>query len=158
MIYIGNIRDVRPGQFDKSYAIVRSWKGDKDGWLQQLSALAPSWKLFTQQQQLVANDEWTKEAFDSFYVPRFLGEMHQMEARRALNKLVIADRAGENIALCCYCTGEDMCHRKIVAGLLQGVGCNVQVPSRRDYTAYWKMYTSATQTPFDRATSFCAQQ
>lgn len=48
MIYIDNIRGMKPHGFDESYAIVRSMKNIHTPRLQQLSILAPSRDLFYQ--------------------------------------------------------------------------------------------------------------
>ena len=72
----------------------------------------------------------------------FLSEMRQKPAKEKLNELYKADRAGKNIALVCFCLDEQLCHRSIVAGLLQGVGCHVNMRSNKDYSHYYNLFRS----------------
>jgi len=60
-----------------------------------------------------------------------------------LNQLYLADKAGKKINLVCFCPTEDMCHRIIIAGLLQGSGCDVQLKSNIDYQKYYELYKNA---------------
>ena len=80
---------------------------------------------------------WDKEHFDSTYVRPFLRLMGTSQARQKLNELYIRDKRDERIALVCYCADENMCHRSIVAGLLQGAGCNVKLTSGADFSRYF---------------------
>ena len=142
MIFIGNIRDVKAGEYDEVWMIVRSWPGaGKSKWIQHVPALSPSWKLHAEQQAMVLNGEWNKENFDAVFAPKLIEEMHRSDARQALNDLVVKDRKGKNIALVCFCVDEDTCHRRVIAGLLQGAGASVYLRSRKDYSVYFNQYT-----------------
>ena len=138
MIFIGNIKDVKEGQYDQTFAIVRSYKG-KQGWIKQMSELSPSWDLFMKYRDLVDKNQWNRRAFQEIYVPQFLREMHEPLGRESLNFIYRLSKA-QNIALICFCTDEDVCHRSIVAGLLQGVGANVVLPSGKNYSHYFQQY------------------
>lgn len=46
-------------------------------------------------------------------------------AKEWLNRLEQYDKAGENIALLCFCVDENFCHRIIIGEMLKQRGCNV---------------------------------
>ena len=139
MIYIGNIREVMRDDYDPTFAIVRSYKG-KQTWIKQLDALSPSWDLFKKYRQLLDNGEWNLENFQKVYLPQFLREMHEPIARDSLNTIFKMSKSGINLALVCFCQDERLCHRSIIAGLLQGAGADVRLSSGADYSCYYKMY------------------
>lgn len=142
MLQIANIRNVRKGQYDQVWAIVRSYKGQSD-WIKQVPVLSPSWDLFGKYRDLKSDNNWNDQTFRSVYLPQFLSEMRSDEARQALNVLYRLDKAGQNIALVCFCPDETMCHRSIIAGLLQGVGCDVHTELGADYSDYYKLWKDA---------------
>lgn len=139
MIEIKRISEVRRGMQDEAYAIVRSMRTPSD-WLVQLPVLSPSRELFFEYRRMAQNGTWGRETFEKVYVPRFLREMTSEAARSELNRLFQLDRAGRHVTLCCFCTDESLCHRSIVAGLLQGAGAHVVLPSGADYSRYWEQY------------------
>lgn len=139
MITITNIRFVRKGQYDETLAIVRSYKSKSD-WIFQKEILSPSWDLFKKYRRMAEQGIWGKDTFQNIYVPQFLQEMHSNAAKKELNRLYLSDKAGKNIALTCFCPDESLCHRSIIAGLLQGAGCQVQTETGRDYSAYYRQY------------------
>lgn len=139
MITIDNIRNVKLDEYDHVFAIVRSMKSQSPG-ITQVADLSPSYDLFTKYRTLVKNNNWNASTFASIYVPQFLQEMKQPAATQWLNKLYNLDKQGSKICLICFCPEEVMCHRSIVAGLLQGVGVNVTTNSNTDYSHYYKQY------------------
>lgn len=143
MIYIDNIRCMKPQGFDFSYAIVRSMKGGSS-FLTQLEVLAPSRDLWYKYLRLKERGIWNAYTYAKEYVPQFLEEMKSIWARDALNDLYHRSKAGAKIQLCCFCTDETLCHRSIIAGLLQGVGADVQLPTGADYRHYYQMYVGGT--------------
>lgn len=143
MIYITNIKNVKPGVYDEAYAIVRSFR-NQSAWLKQLAALSPSPDLFHKYMALKNAGKWRESSFRDIYVPQFLHEMRYSElSAKILNFLVEKDRAGKNVALCCFCPDETLCHRSIIAGLLQGAGANVRTDTGNDYSRYYQMYLTA---------------
>lgn len=138
MIYITSIRDRRlaTGEFDEIWAIVRSNKKlSSTSKLLHVPGLSPSWDLFKQYRQLVESGNWNYDSFQKYYVPVFLKEMQQPGSQNLLNRLVQMHNEGRSVALCCFCTDETLCHRSIIAGLLQTRGIPVQ-GLRRDYSSY----------------------
>lgn len=141
MIDIKRINEVRQGEYDETWAIVRSMRNPSP-WMRQVQELSPSSELFHAYLALRDAGRWNANAFRDIYVPRFLYQVkHDPAALRALNALYAADRRdGKRVALVCFCPDETTCHRSIVAGLLQGVGANVRTSSGRDYGAYYDWY------------------
>ena len=140
MIAIKNIREVRnDGEFDQIWAIVRSMKS-KSAFIRQVEELSPSLELFLEYQRLKKAGQWNRAAFETICVPRFLKEMHGPRAVDALNMLYQLSRKDKKIALCCFCPDEALCHRSIVAGLLQGVGADVRLDSGADYSRYFEAW------------------
>lgn len=143
MIRIENIRNVRYEKYDEVWAIVRSMKNTSQH-MKQVPELSPSLNLFFKYRELANSKQWSKETFDKIYVPQFIHEMHEKTAIDKLNELWQRDKNGENICLTCFCTTENMCHRSIVAGLLQGVGCDVQTERNTNYSKYYGMWKQTT--------------
>jgi len=145
MIKIVNIKQMPLPDFE-NWAIVRSFNG-KAG-VQWHPELSPSSNLFGWYLKLKKNGEWDESAFLSSYVPTFLKEIAgNPTAKEALNTIYFADKEGRNIALGCFCENEATCHRSIVAGLLQGVGCNVRATD--DYSHYYAAYKIICSKPKD---------
>lgn len=140
MILVRNIRDIEIGSCDEIWAIVRSMKSQSKG-IKQVVDLSPSWELFKTYRGMSEKGDWNQEAFQSIFVPQFLKEIKSnKKAVELLNYLYKADKENKIIGLVCFCNDETMCHRSIIAGLLQGVGCNVKVS--KDYTEYYEMFKS----------------
>lgn len=139
MITILNIREAKQEQYDDVWAIVRYYRGRSD-WIRQVIELAPSQELWAKYQKLKVTGNWNDKTFKQIYVPRFLKEMQCQTARAKLNELFSKDREGKNIALVCFCADELLCHRSIIAGLLQGTGCHVKTSKGNDYSDYYKQY------------------
>lgn len=136
MITITNIRNAVPGT--ETWAIVRSMTNPSN-WIKQVPALSPSRKLFFAYRNMVRDGIWGYEKFQNFYVPEFLKQIkNDPEAINLLNQIYRTDKAGGNLVLCCYCKNEEECHRSIIAGLLQGVGCSVETDTGADYTKYYR--------------------
>ena len=141
MITVANIKDIEPNQYDEVWAIVRSPK-NAPRWMRHVPELSPSWPLFELYRNKRASFQWTKTAFEEEYVPRFLNEMQTSAAREKLNELFLRSHKGEHIAIACFCTDAEKCHRSIVASLLKGVGCEVEMLDGTVNAAFSKRYQS----------------
>ena len=140
MIIIDNIRAANEHRdCDFSYAIVRNYKSPRISFVEQMADLSPSRELYEKYIRLKAQGKWDETTFSEVYVPQFLEEMKSQEARARLNTLYRLSK-DLNIALYCYCWNERLCHRSIIAGLLQGAGAKVLLPTARDYSQYFRMY------------------
>ena len=138
------IRITRINNADKSYdevwAIVRSLKSRSD-WIKQVTDLSPSPELFSTYRTLVNTNSWDINSYRNLYVSRFILDLQtNPTAREKLAYLYDQDRLGKKICLVCFCPDEEMCHRSIIGGILQGSGCNVVMDTDRDYSHYFKMY------------------
>ena len=143
MIVITNIRNLKPNMYDETYAIVRSLKSSSP-WLKQVSVLSPSPNLFHKYMMLKNMGQWSAVSFRTIYVPQFIYEMrYSQAAANALNKIVQMHREGKRIAMACFCPDETLCHRSIIAGLLQGHGEEVITDTGSDYSLYYKQYLEA---------------
>lgn len=142
-------RDMRrAGMFDDVWSIVRgySFSGTK-----RVPELSPDDDLFSDYNSWRYNHSWDGNKFRNEYLPRFLNDVNSSEARNALNKLVKADKDGKNIALLCYCDDETLCHRSIVAGILQNAGVQVETETGLDYSEYGRMFEDKyPRTPYRR--------
>ncbi len=139
MIVTANIRTLDPADFNEVWYIVRQLKQPSARAL-HVSELSPSRELFLDARRLISAYQFSEEAFREMYVPRMLRELHAPEARSRLNELYRRGRNGERIAIACYCPVEKLCHRSIIAGLLQGVGAEVETEWGRDYSDYYRLY------------------
>lgn len=126
MIICCNLRQLSKIRADKKYAIVRSLKKPiKDA--EQLSVLSPSTGLFFGYLDLAKTGGWNKERFDNWYTPIFLNEMQAPAAQAKLDELAARSANGETIALACFCTDPQTCHRSLIAKLLSERGADVTV-------------------------------
>ena len=135
MIVITNIRNVNPKQYDECWGVVRSMK-NKPVWCTQVPELSPSWNLFKQYLDAKKNGNWNIESFRSHYVPVFMQEMQSSQAKTKVRELIEKHKAGKKICLFCYCTEEWLCHRSILAAMLQANGieiANIKIPYDKTY-------------------------
>ena len=125
MVRITTLRNATR-QADENWAIVRSFKS-KSEWIKQVPELAPTGSLYHLALNLQKTGNWNETTFMDIYVPQFISDIaNNEEAHRLLNYLATEDKRGKDIILCCYCANEELCHRSIIAGLLYGLGCNVE--------------------------------
>lgn len=139
MIKVTSIRHIKDELCDEIWLIVRSLKHQvKDA--RQVKVLSPSSELFSKYLQLKNAGEWSEKTFKDVYVPMFLAQMRERGARDALNYLYRQDKAGKTVCLACFCPDERLCHRSIVAGLLQGCGCNVRTDTGESFAEYFAQF------------------
>lgn len=142
MITIGNLYEDGIDNSLKRYAIVRTIKGNQELYDEQESLLSPSISLLNLVNNLRKNGNWNKETFNRYYVPNFLYEMKARDKRKRLTA-IYKEGINSDIILLCHCSEEELCHRSIIAGFLQGaaketgielVNCN------NDYSEYYNMF------------------
>lgn len=139
MIHVTNIKNANTS-FNENWAIVRSLKSSSS-LLTQVTDLSPSLSLFFKFRNLVAEKNWNEQTFENIYVPEFIAELKANDnARKRFEYLYNQDKMGKNIALVCFCTNEELCHRSIIAGILAGSGCNVKTDTNNNYNKYYAMY------------------
>lgn len=137
MITITNMRNINYASYDEVWAIVRSLKNP--GRMKQVAELSPSWHLFKQYLGLRNAGKWNASAFQEIYVPTFLKEMQAESAHKKLAELINLDKQGKHICLACFCPDEALCHRIIIAGILQHAGIQVR-GVQGDYSQYGREY------------------
>lgn len=134
MIYTRCLSRIRSEHFDEVYAIVRSMQKPISN-VQQLRALAPSLNLFLEQQSMKKAGRWNSATFKSWFAPAFLKDMNSVVSIQVLDALVERSETKE-IALVCYCGNETLCHRSLIAGLLQKHGVKVDTESGIDFSGF----------------------
>lgn len=136
MIETHSIRNLQYDKFDYIWVIIR---GNMPAGLEKVPnavkvpVLSPCWPLFTTYRKLVEEHNWNQTTFNTIYKPRFIAQIQNedklpVEARfatHALQNLVRMDKEGKRIALVCFCADKNMCHRSIIAEMLQNMGANV---------------------------------
>jgi len=133
MITITNIRNINYTDYDEVWAIVRSLKNPEN--MKHVPALSPSWNLFKTYLGLRDAGKWNTGSFRDVYMPVFLREMRSPAVRDKLTELIRLDRQGKRICLACFCPDEALCHRSIVAGILQYSGVRIH-GIHADYSRY----------------------
>ncbi len=139
MIFIGSIRDIKNKNFDEVWSITNSDRLSKSPGIIYVPQLAPSWDLYNKTQALKKQGQWCDQVFSLMYAPQFIRDINKPNSRQLLNQLYLLDKQNKNIALVCFCSEEETCHRSIIAGILQGAGCNVQ-GVKKDYSFYYKKF------------------
>lgn len=123
-------------QCKNNWAIVRSLKPSIP--LLQVANLAPSPELYTW--YLQNKNAWSKQLFNEVYVPKFLHDLRNNNTARQTLNYICGHIGTTDFVLSCYCKDEHLCHRSIIAGLLQGVGVAVITDTGEDYSRYYEMY------------------
>lgn len=125
MIFAENIRNAHKRGYDQVWAIVRSLKRPSPS-LIHVPELSPSLRLFWDYRDWVKRGQWNERQFQTVYRPRFLSEMKaSTEAQTKLDELRALSTEGKNIALVCFCQDPRLCHRSLVAKLLESRGIPV---------------------------------
>jgi len=137
MITVAYIRKINYTDYNEVWAIVRSLKNP--GNMKHVPALSPSWNLFKTYLGLRDAGKWNAESFRDVYMTVFLREMRSPAVRDKLTELIRLDRQGKRICLACFCPDETLCHRSIVAGILQYAGIPVN-GVKDDYSQYGRMW------------------
>jgi len=140
MLYISQFSDneIRKPIYKKRYAIVNSYR-HPSALFTRLPIIAPSTDLFYKCQKVKQTKNWNEDTFQKIYIPNFLKQLHGKKERQTLAWLYEQSKT-ENIVLACFCHDEAHCHRSVVAGLMQGAGACVALPTNTDYSKYWSMY------------------
>lgn len=136
MIYLENILQIDPSQYDEVWLITHSLTDQTEEILKQehvfhVPELAPSDQLFAWYRQQVHTGDWGERLFQIHYVPTFLQEIHDYPtARKKLEELVDLSYKID-VAVTCYCENESICHRSIISGILWNMGADISSAYRR---------------------------
>lgn len=145
MIKIDNIRNINSNQGFEHLIIVRSLKKKILG-TTHMPNLSPSPELFHQYLNWKKNGQWNETKFIFEYAPRFIYELkHNTNAMLLLSSIAYRSH-NENIALYCFCEDESLCHRSIVAGILLGMGADIDC--NKDYLMYYDWFKLEDGQPY----------
>lgn len=132
MVTIQQMSKVNYAEYDEVWAIVRSLKYANPN-IRHVPELSPSWALFKRYLSLRDSGNWNEDTFRTIYVPQFLNEMRGKIQQKLLNELF---NTKKHICLVCFCSEEELCHRSIIGGMLQGAGLAVKGLGA-DYSYYY---------------------
>ena len=152
MIKIGTYSDIS-SNYDEIWAIMRSDKqvpNAKNTLVKHVPLLSPSSDLFHKYLDLKSKGQWTREAFKTSYLSQFLTEMYTPAVFELLKELYIMSKT-QNILLLCACKEESMCHRSIIAGILQGMYGDINIQSNDDcnYISYYYDFQAINASPLN---------
>lgn len=151
MVTIKHIQDVDYEKYSEVWAIVRSLRYANPH-IRHVPELSPSWALFNTYLRLKEKGRWNEATFQKNYVPQFLKEMQGKKQQQLMNELFSTTKS---ICLVCFCHEEELCHRSIIGGMLQGAGLDVK-GLHNDYSHYFDWYKNGV--PFDAGTDIDSQQ
>ncbi len=138
MIKVGKVNEMNPF-YDENLMIVRS-ADEVPLYAVQVVALSPSKKLFKKYRTAYHSGEFNKNWFDKIYVPQFIKDLSEnMEAVSILENLCDKSKT-KDIFICCYCEDEKLYHRSIIAGILLGMGADIE--TNEEYLKYYKCYST----------------
>lgn len=138
MIITKSIRNI--GKADEHWIIARSVKQLPTG-ATHVPELAPSYKLLTKYLEWRKRGEWNLDKFNTEYAPQLIREIkYSAKAKAKLNELYKLSKQGKTIEIICFCEDEDLCHRSIIAGLLQAVGAEVTTENNKDHSHHMETY------------------
>lgn len=160
MLKFGTYSDISP-DYDEIWVIMRSVKKlpttKSDTIIKQVQELSPSVELLSYYLDMKRAGEWTEENFKFKYVPEFISNINNQQSLNAL--LELHEKAKDkNILVMCSCKNELMCHRSIVAGIMQGMFGDINIESNdpANYMSYYYDYKKATMK-IDPNSSECTQ-
>ena len=137
MIKIGCISQINSDDYDEVWWIVRAPQREPVNEKHVLE-LSPSKELFKDYRDVFHAGRFNEEYFLTVYIPQYLRELvANKQAMRILN-LLREESLQKNIILGCYCESEMLCHRSIVAGILLGMGAEIETDDR--YLQYYNMF------------------
>lgn len=141
MIKIGTYKDIDILNFDEIWYIMRSVKNlshNGNAVVRHVPLLSPSTDLFQEYLYLRNSSQWNMMTFQNNYVPKFLKEMQDVGPMQLLDKLY-KESKHKDFLLVCACSNEAMCHRSIIAGILQGMYPDIDIRSQDDcnYMSYY---------------------
>jgi len=137
MLRVGNYLELDKNQYDENWLIVRK-PDELPGFVKYVPVLSPSPELFRKYRDAFHVGAFNLEFFDQVYVPQFLKELiENTEALSILQSLASVSKE-KDILLACYCGVESMCHRSIIAGILLGMGAEIDAEPK--YLKYYEQY------------------
>lgn len=134
MIKVGKVSELNESQYDENWLIVRQ-PDEFPPFVKHEPMLSPSPELFRKYRDAFHAGEFNQEYFDLVYVPQFLEELAGNEQAIEILDELVYKSFEKNIFLACYCENESMCHRSIIAGVLLGMGAEIE--TNYEYRTYF---------------------
>lgn len=137
MIKVGNVSELNEYLYDENWLIVR--KPDEiPAFAKHEPLLSPSPELFRKYREAFHAGLFGQEFFAQVYVPQFLKELAENAEAMAVLKSLVKESTSKDILLACYCENESLCHRSIIAGVLLGMGA--EIDTNLKYQRYYELY------------------
>ena len=137
MLTVGSYQEMDQNKYEENWLIVRK-PDDLPDFVKHIPALSPSPDLFQKYREACQEKTFNQKFFNEVYVPQFVKELSEnAETLNLLENLTDMSKT-KNIMLGCYCETEAMCHRSIIAGILLGMGAEIN--TRQEYLNYYKLY------------------
>ena len=126
--YTCRVNDIKKINVTDFYGIfgVRFAKFNIDGFIID-SRLSPPKELLLHCKQLEKEGKWSIDVFNSYYTPNFLSSLKNENAVNALKQIMSKLDEGKDVIFVCYCKNPSMCHRSLVAKIIERFGYNVSV-------------------------------
>ena len=137
MIHINRIPNIRIYDYDEVWWFVRS----PDSLPQEeklVQSLAPSRELFLKYREAFHAGQFGPEFFQNVYVSQFIAELSKNEDAKENLDYLRRKGSRREIVLGCYCEEEALCHRSIIAGILLGMGAEIDTST--EYKKYYEMF------------------
>ena len=137
MLTVGSYQEMEQNKYDENWLIVRE-PDDLPAFAKHVPALSPSPNLFQKYREACQEKMFDQKFFNEVYVPQFVKELFENAEALALLQTLTDMSKTKNIMLACYCETEGMCHRSIIAGILLGMGAEIN--TKQEYLNYYKLY------------------
>ena len=137
MLTVGNYLELNQNKYDENWLIVCK-PDDIPEFVKHVPLLSPSYDLFRKYRDAYHAGLFDQNFFDKVYVPRFLQELSENAEALALLQYLTKESREKDIMLACYCEKEKMCHRSIIAGMLLGMGAEIN--TKQEYRKYYELY------------------
>ena len=120
------VHDIKKMNISNFYGIfgVRFAKFNIDGFVLD-SRLSPPKELLLECKRLEKEGKWSQEMFDSYYTPNFLRHLKNEQTYFALKEIMDELDSGVDVLFVCYCKNPLICHRSLVAKILESYGYNI---------------------------------
>ena len=131
MIETMSLRKCNPEKYDEVWLIARH-PGKAMDFVKKNSnvfvvpELSPSEELFSTFYYLKNSGKWNQDAFDEIYKPEFLEQI--MFSNPAISRLRhLLKHQESSIALVCFCSDKNMCHRRLIGEILKSLKAEVAI-------------------------------
>lgn len=137
MIRVGSVDEMDSNY--ENWMIVHSCEPEQvPTYAKQVKELSLSDELFKEYRAAVHANVFTIEWFDEIYIPHFLEDLSKNTKAKFLLKELCEKSNEKDIFLVCFCQEERLCHRSIIAGILLGMGADIETSV--EYLKYYDQF------------------